>query len=143
MACKVELVKTQLLNFWNYNLKNNDCVICRQTLTCNSLLNEEKGIKSFVSEGVCGHAFHDDCIIEWLKNYDGCPLCGNLKWKYLQKGICINGVSSTKQDVVEEFEFVQHVDSDHEHVDSDHEHVDSDHEQEQEFKSNVNKQESE
>jgi RING-box protein 1 len=96
MNCKVELTEINLLGFWNFNLKNTDCAICRNVLTCSSISNEENNAKSFIVEGTCGHAFHDDCIGNWLQNYLTCPLCSGEHWKYLEKentttGITLNG----------------------------------------------------
>ena len=43
-----------------------DCVVC----LVEEVVNEQGGMRL-----VCGHSFHDTCIIEWLKTNDTCPIC--------------------------------------------------------------------
>ena len=66
-----KIKKIHLNAVWSFNLYNQDCAICRNPV-CNS--NEESVI------GECGHAYHYNCIQNWLKhNKKVCPLC-NQKW---------------------------------------------------------------
>jgi anaphase-promoting complex subunit 11 len=39
----------------------------------------ELGKHSEVSVGVCGHAFHNECINKWLQKSIDCPICRE-KW---------------------------------------------------------------
>ncbi len=70
--------KHKLISSWSYNLdKNTDCTICRDSLNSDSIYNIEKGIRSTLSRGLCGHMFHTECIDPWLKNNKKCPICSN------------------------------------------------------------------
>lgn len=70
----------KLLCSWSYNLtSNNDCTICRCNLNLTSLYNCENGNQSYITEGVCGHLFHNECINLWINKNSHCPLCYN-KW---------------------------------------------------------------
>lgn len=42
-----------------------ECVIC-----CDSLAGSE-----VIARARCGHRFHKDCVLEWLRNHRTCPLC--------------------------------------------------------------------
>ena len=66
----------KLISSWSYNLdKNTDCTICRTSLNSDSIYNMEKGIRSTLSRGLCGHMYHTECIDPWLKNNIKCPIC--------------------------------------------------------------------
>jgi RING-box protein 1 len=58
-----------------YDFKNDDCTICRQPLSCDSIYAKEKGTFSTLSTGHCGHTFHEECITPWLKIKKNCPIC--------------------------------------------------------------------
>ena len=58
-----------------YNYKNDDCTICRQPLSCDSIYAIENGTFSKNREVYCGHAFHEECINPWLKINNSCPIC--------------------------------------------------------------------
>jgi anaphase-promoting complex subunit 11 len=66
-----------IIGTYGYNLPNNtDCTICRCSLNDPSLYNNEKGIDSNVVIGVCGHSFHQECIVPWLSAQNQhCPIC--------------------------------------------------------------------
>ena len=71
--------KHKLITSWSYNLdKNTDCTICRGSLNSDSIYNIEKGIRSTLSRGLCGHMFHTECIDPWLKNNVKCPICSQI-----------------------------------------------------------------
>ena len=55
--------------------KNVDCTICRQHLNNDSIYASEKGYRSTISNGLCGHTFHTECITPWLKTSLKCPIC--------------------------------------------------------------------
>ena len=74
----------------NKKILADTCAICLEEFNNNNSkksaeLNEEndsiKGIKLNVNETndittlECGHQFHSNCITEWLKQRDNCPLC--------------------------------------------------------------------
>ncbi|KAL5541289.1 hypothetical protein UlMin_042511 [Ulmus minor] len=46
--------------------------------TCSICLSEYKTKEALRTIPDCGHYFHDDCIVEWLKLNATCPLCRNL-----------------------------------------------------------------
>ena len=72
----LEIKKIHLDISWNLDLYNQECAICRNSIIDD---NEESVV------GVCGHAFHYNCISKWLKgNKKVCPLC-NCKWIYKSK----------------------------------------------------------
>lgn len=66
----------KIISSWSYHLdKNTDCTICRGSLNSDSIYNMEKGIRSTLSRGLCGHMYHTECIDPWLKNNIKCPIC--------------------------------------------------------------------
>merc|ERR1719316_259811 len=44
--------------------RDSDCVICMQAIGCDC-----------VEVPTCGHAFHSECIKEWLAHRPVCPIC--------------------------------------------------------------------
>ena len=74
----VTINSINLVSSWTYNLdKNTDCTICREHLNDDSIYAIEKGIRSTLIEGICGHKFHHECITPWLKTNNKCPICSN------------------------------------------------------------------
>ncbi len=68
----------------NFISSNIDCYICHCNLNTNSLYYQDKGIDSYVTQGLCGHLFHNECINIWIgigKNKK-CPNCSN-DWIYI------------------------------------------------------------
>ncbi len=59
---------------------NNECSICLDTMW--ALRGEQNEGDEVVSGGItrlgCRHAFHTDCIKNWLREKRDCPLCRNL-----------------------------------------------------------------
>merc|ERR1712107_854840 len=43
-----------------------ECSICYEGFT---------DIGGVIAQAACGHRFHRDCILEWLRNHRTCPLC--------------------------------------------------------------------
>jgi E3 ubiquitin-protein ligase RBX1 len=77
----VKINKVHIRGYWNWNVHNSTCAICRNFIF-------EPSISSSSSEscavvGVCNHAYHYDCISNWLKTRHNCPLC-NSKWSYIK-----------------------------------------------------------
>ena len=70
----------------SYDQKNNnltECIICKrfllepsyETISNNkNILNENN-----IYIGKCGHIFHGDCICEWIKQNECCPI-DKVKW---------------------------------------------------------------
>lgn len=76
MSKKFVINNIRVLSSWSYYLKSNtDCTICRVNLNANSLYNQDKGFDSVISEGLCGHTFHNECIKPWVDKNKTCPLC--------------------------------------------------------------------
>jgi len=74
--------KCSLITQWAWDTINDSCPICRNSVNEDSITNENNpNIASVVVVGMCGHAFHYDCIGKWLKNSKNCPLC-NSTWEY-------------------------------------------------------------
>jgi hypothetical protein len=68
--------KINIIGSWSYILdKNTDCTICRQHLNNDSIYAIDKGIRSIINQGTCGHKFHDECIKPWLHINNKCPIC--------------------------------------------------------------------
>ena len=73
---RFEIIKTEMICSWSYNLKkNNDCPICYNNLSASSVPCLQKGTDSSLRMGMCGHTFHSDCIGPWLRNNNRCPIC--------------------------------------------------------------------
>jgi len=60
-----------------------ECVICKRNLCEPSYetITDNKKIfrETEITIGKCGHLFHSDCIDEWIKKCDKCPI-DNVKW---------------------------------------------------------------
>lgn len=62
------IVKIIIIKEENKYFKNNDvCCICLEKMQ----LDNEKTLSSLI----CEHTFHTECLIEWLKVKDLCPIC--------------------------------------------------------------------
>jgi len=72
-----------LVYYWTWDVANETCAICR-----NNLMDMDVSLMSFIllyrSQdtsrtlivwGECGHAFHNNCMVQWTKNNPRCPLC--------------------------------------------------------------------
>ena len=80
-----KIIKINFKTSWNWNTHNDRCPICRNYIFEPSL-NYDSQNKSCCSKaqiGVCGHAFHSDCINNWTRTRNVCPLC-NVKWQPLK-----------------------------------------------------------
>ena len=76
MSNKFVVNDIKILSSWGYNLPSNiDCTICRHSLNGPSLYNQESGKESTIQRGVCGHSFHNECIIPWINKHKTCPIC--------------------------------------------------------------------
>lgn len=82
MASKIvaEIVSIDLIGNWEYDVPETVCQICRNNLnqrcvTC-------KFGTCYVSKGTCGHAFHNHCVTNWLRNSSSCPV-DRTPWVYM------------------------------------------------------------
>ncbi len=74
----IKIKNMNIISSWSYvSDKNTDCTICRQSINTDSIYAIEKGIKSSISKGLCGHIFHNECIKPWLQTNKRCPICSN------------------------------------------------------------------
>ena len=86
--------KCSLVTQWAWDTINDCCPICRNSVNEDSITNENNpNMTSVVVVGMCGHAFHYECINRWLKNSKNCPLC-NSNWEF-QKTMDKNVVNNT------------------------------------------------
>ena len=71
MSCDIKIISADLIGHWNWDLKITECIICKTNLNDPYVGKLEKGI--------CGHAFHKDCIHRWIRQKNSCPFC-NTEW---------------------------------------------------------------
>tara|TARA_B100001093_G_C26439664_1_gene847545 strand:+ start:10 stop:276 length:267 start_codon:yes stop_codon:yes gene_type:complete len=67
----LKIVKLDLVGYWDWDLKINECIICKTDL--------QDPFSGEIEVGKCGHAFHKDCISRWTKHKNSCPFC-NITW---------------------------------------------------------------
>lgn len=63
---RVALVNNCKINFDSQSHKYEECVICLEPYKQGEIL---------IELPVCGHIFHEDCIIGWLGKQSKCPTC--------------------------------------------------------------------
>ena len=72
----IKINNMNIISSWSYlSDKNTECTICRQSINTNSVYAIEGGFMSTISNGICGHLFHEECIKPWLKTNKRCPIC--------------------------------------------------------------------
>ena len=72
----IKINNMNIITSWTYvSDKNTDCTICRNSINSNSIYANEKGTISDICKGKCGHIFHSECILPWLKSNQKCPIC--------------------------------------------------------------------
>eukprot|EP00980_Cylindrotheca_fusiformis_P008385 scaffold1772_cov80-Cylindrotheca_fusiformis.AAC.13 len=57
-----------LLSTWRRPTENDECAICLQGYEAGQTICTAKTTQ-------CNHVFHQDCMEEWLKDHDSCPMC--------------------------------------------------------------------
>lgn len=82
---KIKLLHCNAVFLWSYNLKIENCAICRYHIMdpcveCQKIINDITNDCS-ITWGICGHAFHFHCISKWLETKPICPL-DTLKWEF-------------------------------------------------------------
>ena len=88
MESKFTVNSIKILSSWGYKLTSNtDCTICRCSLDSQSIYNQEKGIDSVITRGICGHSFHNECIEPWVAINNHCPIC-SAEWLCKKKTHC-------------------------------------------------------
>ncbi|KAM3414801.1 hypothetical protein BST61_g9950 [Cercospora zeina] len=65
-----DMAKSRFKNWIKRNRKkgNGKCPIC----LC---LWGDGGGETYILTTLCGHDFHEDCVLEWFQTNDGCPVC--------------------------------------------------------------------
>ncbi len=93
---KFVITEINAVTSWSHKLPlNNDCTICRHSLNEDSVEFQNKGITSYVVVGECGHAFHRECLVGWIKDHPRCPICSS-KWVYQKnKEMCCSSSGNT------------------------------------------------
>lgn len=81
-----QIIKLECKCYWNWDIHNDKCPICRNFIFEPSLNSDSSNQNCKKNSGpvigVCGHAFHADCIHNWTKTRNVCPLC-NMQWQFL------------------------------------------------------------
>ena len=70
--------KINIISSLKYISQNTDCTICRESINNDSIYAQSEGTRSTIETGLCGHSFHKECILPWLKQNNKCPICINL-----------------------------------------------------------------
>lgn len=75
----VELKKWNPIAFWQWDLQQENCAICRNPnmelcIQCMADPTSKHVEDCRVAWGMCNHAFHFHCIEKWLKTRNLCPL---------------------------------------------------------------------
>lgn len=97
LMAKFQINSINIVSTWGFNLpSNSDCTICRCSLNTQSIYHQDKGIDSYVVQGVCGHSFHNECIKPWAEKNKHCPIC-SATWSYRFKPDELNQIPSTKK----------------------------------------------
>ncbi|GIZ49478.1 hypothetical protein CKM354_001250800 [Cercospora kikuchii] len=65
-----DMAKSRFKNWIKRNRKKGDgkCPVCLCLLGDN-------GDETYILTTLCGHDFHEECVLEWFKTNDGCPMC--------------------------------------------------------------------
>jgi len=79
----IQINRVHVRGYWNWNTHNSTCAICRNYIFESSLNSADNVNESCAVVGACNHAFHYECISNWLKTRNVCPLCNN-KWSYMK-----------------------------------------------------------
>jgi len=67
----IEIKEINLYNEWSWNIHNDSCPICK--------INIEDSTTNNICIGKCNHAYHKECISQWIVRRRTCPLC-NCNW---------------------------------------------------------------
>lgn len=75
----VKINKVHIRGLWDWTIQNSNCAICRNQMHEQSP-NQNYCTEIYAVIGKCRHAFHYDCISNWTRTRNVCPLC-NQKWQ--------------------------------------------------------------
>jgi hypothetical protein len=64
----LQFLRKFMLSTWRRPERKDECCICLDGY------HVDETICTYRKEG-CKHVFHKECIVEWLKDHDHCPLC--------------------------------------------------------------------
>lgn len=86
----------EIVSYKNDNSYTKECVICKRSLFEPSyeMISDNKNIMTDteIVIGKCGHIYHGDCLGNWLKTCDTCPI-DKVKW-------CLHRVADTTTKLV-------------------------------------------
>ena len=76
-ARRFEVKKWNSVAFWKWDVQQERCAICRNSIYEPSIENQSQGLQEINNAwGACNHCYHLECISRWLKSNNVCPLCG-------------------------------------------------------------------
>ena len=79
---RFSIEKISLVGEWNFDIINEYCSICKNSIfepyTTSGEFDEKMSVPVM---GKCNHTFHFYCINLWINNRNVCPLC-NKDWKF-------------------------------------------------------------
>eukprot|EP01138_Halocafeteria_seosinensis_P014947 gb/GECG01015258.1/.p1 GENE.gb/GECG01015258.1/~~gb/GECG01015258.1/.p1 ORF type:complete len:138 (+),score=15.33 gb/GECG01015258.1/:1-414(+) len=79
---RFEVKKWMPIAMWSWNIQQDNCAICRNSLYEPSIDHQSIGNPDVtIAWGSCNHCFHLECIQRWLKTRNVCPLC-TTEWEY-------------------------------------------------------------
>ncbi|KAA0149962.1 hypothetical protein FNF27_06240 [Cafeteria roenbergensis] len=75
-AKRFEVKKWNAVAFWSWDVEQDRCAICRNSIYEPSIEIQAAGLTDVtISWGECNHCFHLECISRWLRSNNTCPLC--------------------------------------------------------------------
>ena len=81
MPIKVTVKHWHAAAAWTWNAGDDVCGICRMPFDGCPPGSKFPGDDSPVVWGTCGHAFHLQCVSQWLSSKNSCPICRR-EWEF-------------------------------------------------------------